>query len=74
MSIRIEFLGPILHPPLEVEVQSLEEIAQLLSDHPILAPWCQTCALALNGTLIRTLDTPLHAGDTLTLLPPVCGG
>ncbi len=72
--VTIEFLGPIQKAPLTLEAASLREVAEALKADAELAQWLETCAVALNDTLVGTLDTPLKNGDRVSLLPPVCGG
>jgi len=72
--VRIEFLGPIQKPALEIEAASLAEVAEALRRDAELAPWLENSAVAVNDTLVSGLDTPLKDGDRVSLLPPVCGG
>lgn len=72
--IRIEFLGPIQKPALEMEARSLADVAEALRKDPELASWLENSAVAVNDTLVSGLDTPLKSGDKISLLPPVCGG
>ena len=72
--IRVEFLGPIGKEPLEVDADTLKEVSDLLKKDEMLASWLPKCAVALNDTMVGDLDTPLKAGDKITILPPVCGG
>jgi molybdopterin synthase sulfur carrier subunit len=72
--VRIEFLGPIQKEPIELEAASLQEVADQLGKDETLKEWLANCAVAVNDTLVSTLETPLKAGDKISLLPPVCGG
>jgi molybdopterin synthase sulfur carrier subunit len=72
--VRIEFLGPIGKEPMELEAKTLQEVADILGRDEALQTWLQNCAVALNDTLVASLDTPLKDGDKISLLPPVCGG
>jgi sulfur-carrier protein len=72
--VRIEFLGPIRKAPVEMEAASLRDVAERLGGDAELKAWLDTCAVAVNDTLVSSLDTPLKAGDKVSLLPPVCGG
>ena len=72
--VRVEFLGPIQKEPLELQADSLREISEELSKDEAVKSWLESCAVAVNDTLVSTLDTPLKAGDKVSLLPPVCGG
>ncbi|MEA2100921.1 MAG: MoaD/ThiS family protein [Campylobacterota bacterium] len=72
--VRIEFLGPILQDDLELDINNLREVATLLQDDKEMNEWLQNCAVAVNDTLVSSLDFELKDGDKVSLLPPVCGG
>ena len=72
--ITIEFLGPIQKDSITVEAASLEEVANHLNADAELKTWLETCAVAVNDTMVMDLTTPLKSGDKVSLLPPVCGG
>ena len=72
--IRVEFLGPIQKEPLEIEAKTLEEVAKVLRQESELKEWLESAAVAVNDTLVASLDMPLQDGDRVSLLPPVCGG
>ncbi len=71
---RIEFLGPINREAMEVDISNLSELKTLLKDDEELQEWLANSAVAVNDTLVSTLDTPIKEGDKISLLPPVCGG
>ena len=72
--VRVEFLGPIQKKPLELQIDNLNELATILQKDDELAEWLQNCAVAVNDTLVSSLEAPLKDGDKISLLPPVCGG
>ena len=72
--IRVEFLGPISQEPLHLEIDNLQKLATILQETPQLAQWLENSAVAVNDTLVSSLDFPLKDGDKVSLLPPVCGG
>jgi molybdopterin synthase sulfur carrier subunit len=72
--IRVEFLGPINKPDMELEISNLNELAALLQKDELMSEWLESCAVAINNTLVSSLDAPLKNGDKVSLLPPVCGG
>jgi len=72
--VRIEFLGPIQKESVELEASSLRDVADQLSHDEEIKIWLKTSAVAVNDTLVVSLDTPLEPGDRVSLLPPVCGG
>jgi molybdopterin synthase sulfur carrier subunit len=72
--VTIEFLGPIQKAPLTLEAASLREVATLLQQDKEMAQWLENCAVAINDTLVASLDRVLNDGDKVSLLPPVCGG
>ncbi|MDD2828043.1 MAG: MoaD/ThiS family protein [Sulfuricurvum sp.] len=72
--VTIEFLGPIQKAPLTLDAASLHDVAKALKQDSEMAQWLESCAVAVNDTLVASLDTPLKSGDKVSLLPPVCGG
>ena len=72
--VTIEFLGPIQKAPLTLEASSLRDVARVLKEDPEMGQWIENCAVAVNDTLVSSLDTTLQSGDKVSLLPPVCGG
>jgi len=57
-----------------MEASSLNDVAAHLSEDAELKTWLETCAVAVNDTMVMDLDTELKSGDRVSLLPPVCGG
>jgi molybdopterin synthase sulfur carrier subunit len=72
--VRVEFLGPIQKDTLEVEISNLKELAELLQEDRELREWLKNSAVAVNDTIVASLDVDLCDGDRVSLLPPVCGG
>ena len=72
--VRVEFLGPIQKDALELEINNLSELATILQETPQMREWLENSAVAVNDTLVSSLDHPLKDGDKVSLLPPVCGG
>ncbi len=72
--ITVEFLGPIQKPIVSMEASSLRDVADVLKQDAEMAQWIDSCAVAVNDTLVASLDTVLKDGDKVSLLPPVCGG
>lgn len=72
--IKVEFLGPIQKDSLEIQAQTLHDVADALKDDAEVSDWLKSCAVAVNDTLVKSLDTVLKDGDKVSLLPPVCGG
>ena len=72
--VRVEFLGPIQKEPLELDIQNLNQLAVILQEDKEMAEWLQNSAVAVNDTLVSSLEHPLKEGDKISLLPPVCGG
>lgn len=72
--VRVEFLGPIQKEALELNINNLNELATILQEDAELTEWLTNCAVALNDTLVSSLEAPLKDGDKISLLPPVCGG
>ena len=72
--ITVEFLGPIGKPIHELEISNLNELAVILQEDSEVKDWLQSCAVAVNDTLVSSLEVALKDGDRVSLLPPVCGG
>ena len=72
--IRVEFLGPIQKEALELNISNLQELATILQDTPEMKEWLENSAIAVNDTLVSSLDFALKDGDKVSMLPPVCGG
>lgn len=72
--VTVDFLGPIQKPSLELEISNLNELAKILQDDVEMKEWLDNCAVAVNDTLVSSLEVALKDGDKVSLLPPVCGG
>ncbi|MBP7742075.1 MAG: MoaD/ThiS family protein [Aliarcobacter sp.] len=72
--VKIEFLGPINKEDMELDIQNLSQLSEILKNDSLVSTWLETCAVAVNDTLISSKDISLKAGDRVSLLPPVCGG
>ena len=72
--IKVEFLGPIQKPTMELDISNLNQLAQILQEDAFLSEWLDNCAVAVNDTLVASLEYALKDGDKISLLPPVCGG
>lgn len=72
--ISVEFLGPIGKPTMMMKANTLHDVACEIKKDPTMAQWIDNCAVAVNDRLVSSLDTLLHEGDKVSLLPPVCGG
>jgi len=72
--VKVEFLGPINKSSIEVEITNLSELSLILKNDVEVSNWLETCAVAVNDTLISTKNFKLNNGDKISLLPPVCGG
>ncbi len=72
--IKVEFPGPIGKEPCELAVSNLKELKEALSADESVRPWLATCAVLVNDEIATALETPLHDGDRVAILAPVCGG
>jgi len=72
--VTIDFLGPINKDSLQVDIKNLSELSEILKNDEAVSSWLETCAVAVNDTLIRSKNIELNSGDKVSLLPPVCGG
>lgn len=72
--VKVEFLGPINKNSLDLDIKNLSELSEVLKNDKDVSTWLETCAVAINDTLISSKDVNLQDGDKISLLPPVCGG
>lgn len=72
--VKIEFLGPINKDDMDLDIDNLSQLSEILKNDKEVSSWLETCAVAINDTLICTKDIKLNNGDKISLLPPVCGG
>ncbi|OCL81836.1 MoaD/ThiS family protein [Arcobacter porcinus] len=72
--VKVEFLGPINKDGMNIEIKNLKELSDILKKDDELLSWLETCAVAVNDTLVSNRDFELKSGDKISLLPPVCGG
>lgn len=72
--IEVEFLGPLGNKTYRSNATSLRALKEELKTIPEISTWLKDCAIAINNTIISSLDTPIKDGDKVALLPPVCGG
>ena len=72
--VRIEFLGPINKENMDLEINNLSELSEILKNDKEVSTWLETCAVAINDTLVCSKDVELKDGDKVSLLLSVCGG
>jgi sulfur-carrier protein len=72
--VKIEFLGPINKDDMDLDIDNLSQLSEILKNDKEVSSWLETCAVAINDTLICSKDVKLNDGDKISLLPPVCGG
>ncbi len=72
--VKVEFLGPIQKESLNLKISNLQELATILQKTPEMTEWLANSAIAVNDTLVSSLDFALKDGDKVSMLPPVCGG
>ena len=72
--VTVEFLGPINKEKMNLDIANLSELSEVLKGDEEVSTWLETCAVAINDTLISSKDIQLNDGDKISLLPPVCGG
>ena len=70
----VEFLGPIERENMEVDIKNLKELKDIFADDKKLQEWLEISAVALNDTLVTSLDVDINSTDKISILPPVCGG
>jgi len=72
--VKIEFLGPINKENMTLDINNLSQLSEILKGDNEVSSWLDTCAVAINDTLVCSKDVELKDGDKISLLPPVCGG
>jgi sulfur-carrier protein len=72
--VKIEFLGPINKESMNLDIKNLSQLSEILKNDEEVSTWLDTCAVAVNDTLISSKEIKLKDGDRVSLLPPVCGG
>lgn len=72
--VKVEFLGPINKEDMNLDITNLTQLSEVLNNDKDVSNWLETCAVAINDTLINSKDIELKNGDRISLLPPVCGG
>jgi molybdopterin synthase sulfur carrier subunit len=72
--VTVEFLGPIEKSPLRLEITNLSQLSDILTVDDTVSYWVDSCAVAINDTIIQDKNITLESGDKISLLPPVCGG
>ncbi len=71
---KVEFLGPMNKESMQVDIQTLADLKEMFKDDVQLQEWLEICAVAVNDTLVCSLDIKIEPNDKISLLPPVCGG
>jgi len=72
--VTIEFLGPIGLAPMSLDINSFEQLREILKQNERVVGWLENSAIAINDILIKDKNIILNDGDKVSLLPPVCGG
>ncbi len=72
--VKIEFLGPINRESLHLDITNLTQLSEILKNDNDINLWLESCAVAVNDTIVYSKNFDLKSGDKVSLLPPVCGG
>lgn len=72
--VKVEFLGPIKKESVELDIHSIDELSEYMLSHSDLKKWVANSAIAVNDTIVTDKEYQLKSGDTVSVLPPVCGG
>ena len=72
--VKVEFLVFINKDSMNLEINNLSQLSEILKEDVEISSWLQTCAVAINDTLVCSKEIELKDGDKISLLPPVCGG
>ena len=71
---KIEFLGPIEIDTMDISVNNMKELSLVLNDISQMKEWVDNSAVAVNNTIVSSLEVSFKEDDVITILPPVCGG
>lgn len=71
---KVEFLGPLNRASIDVDIKTLAELKEMFKEDEQLQEWLEICSVAVNDTMVCSLDVKIEANDKISLLPPVCGG
>ncbi|MBL0686441.1 MAG: MoaD/ThiS family protein [Sulfurospirillum sp.] len=71
---KVEFLGPINRESIHVDIKNLNDLKEMFKHDNELVEWLEICAVAVNDTLVSSIDIKIGKSDKISLLPPVCGG
>ena len=55
----VEFLGPINKDDMNLDIKNLAELSEILKNDKEISSWLETCAVAINDTLICSKDVDL---------------
>ena len=66
--------APINKESIDLDIKNLSELSNILKNDEKISSWLETCAVAVNDTLVFSKNFELKSGDKISLLPPVCGG
>ena len=72
--VKVEFLGPIGVDSVELDIKSLKELSIFMLNSEELKSWATNSAVAINDVIVTDLNYELKDGDSVSILPPVCGG
>ena len=69
-----KLLGTIGKDSLKLDIKNLSQLSDILKNDSQVSSWLETCAVAVNDTLVCSKQIELNDRDKVSLLPPVCGG
>ena len=72
--VKVEFLGPIGVDSIELDIKSLKELSIYMLNSEELKKWAVNSAVAINDVIVTDPNYELKDGDSISILPPVCGG
>lgn len=73
--IKVNFLGPIGLDSINSNAKNFVELKEELNNIDSLKEWLPLCAIALNDKIVQDCSNIIfNENDTISFLPPVCGG
>src|SRR5574344_1133207 len=64
--VKVEFLGPINKESIDLDIKNLSELSNILKNDEKISSWLETCAVAVNDTLVFSKNFELKSGDKIS--------
>jgi molybdopterin synthase sulfur carrier subunit len=61
--VKVEFLGPIDKADMNLDISNLLQLSEILKNDKDVSSWLESCAVAINDTLVNSKDIELKDGE-----------